>query len=198
MSKVKTFFKTIFKYLAENVWLQPVLLVALIFAIIFSLSGIPNVVDTVKGWFNNDSEKTTLKVEKLTNEQIEAKYLDGEEFIFVIGKEDCLYCEEYIAVLNKYYNKAKASSTYNNGIKLYYLDVSKDDDGEYKDETILETTYSDWYERIYEGTKDTKWNGKTGFSTPTTVFVSNQKVVYAEEGVMTLSKIETKSALIKD
>ena len=39
-----------------NAWIQPILIVALIFAIIFGLTGIPALIDEVKSWFDDTSD----------------------------------------------------------------------------------------------------------------------------------------------
>lgn len=193
MTSVKRFFGKLFKFIKESVWLQPVLIVGLIFAVIFSLGGISDFFNNVGKWFQggNSGDTEVLKLEKLTQEEILEKYLKGEKFAFIIVQDNCHYCEEYYVSLNQYKKQLDEDENFNGGVKFYALDVTRID-GEYRDDTIETETYKEWYDRIAEGTGEyTKWTGKSAFNTPTTVFVENQQVIFAQEGPIKYSQLNT-------
>ena len=60
------FFRNIWRYIMTNAWIQPILIVALIFAIIFGLTGIPALIDEVKSWFDDTSDNR-IKNQRLCN-----------------------------------------------------------------------------------------------------------------------------------
>ena len=192
MTGVKRFFGKLFKFIKESVWLQPVLIVGLIFVFIFSLGGISDFFSNVGNWFQggetNNGEK--LKLEVLTQEEVLNKLLDGEEFVVVFVQDNCAYCEEYYVSLNQYKKSLDDDSSFNGGVKIYAMDVTKVND-EYRDDTILEDTYKEWYERMFDATGEDKWNTKTGFSTPTTVYIGDNEILHAEEGPVKYSQLVT-------
>ena len=55
--KIGNFFKSIWRYIKQNAWIQPILMVGLIFAIIFGLTKAESVWNTIKGWFTTDSSE---------------------------------------------------------------------------------------------------------------------------------------------
>ncbi len=113
------FFKRIGRWIKDTAWIQPLLIVGGIFAIIFS---IPYLTKWVKSWFNDDSaaqkyysnKKLSLKnADKNDGESDADKMFDflmkyesdptvkkdgqkkyGEKFFLTLVQEDCSLCEE--------------------------------------------------------------------------------------------------------
>ena len=59
------FFRNIWRYIMTNAWIQPILIVALIFAAIFALTGIPSLIDEIKSW-TDDTTDNKIKNQKTT------------------------------------------------------------------------------------------------------------------------------------
>lgn len=119
LKSIGAFFVKIWHWIKETAWVQPLLIVGAIFAVIFS---IPYITEWVGGWTGNGAgafyEASLLTLEGQTlsgdvteadrfanvleeNEQkiAEGKYDEidtdsyGEKFFFVVWKEDCTACE---------------------------------------------------------------------------------------------------------
>ena len=63
LTAIGHFFRNIWRYIMTNAWIQPILIVALIFAIIFGLTGVPKLFDKIEGWFD-DSTDNKIKNQK--------------------------------------------------------------------------------------------------------------------------------------
>lgn len=125
------FFKSIWRYVKQNAWIQPILMVGLIFAIIFGLTAAPDAWDTVKGWFTTDSEEPQ-HVEELggsdskdgesaegTKDLIKM-FEDDETFIVIFGGTDCSLCKSFNkSVLNVYLDSDQGKK-YRDDIYYYY------------------------------------------------------------------------------
>ena len=107
--------KIAWNYIAENAWLQPILIVALIFVLVFGLVGVVEGVEKIKA--SNEEKRLAAKdqFKKLTMDQVREKLKDGEDFALFIGAHDCVYCNDFKSVVNKY-----ISST---GKMIYYIDI---------------------------------------------------------------------------
>ena len=119
LKSIGAFFVKIWHWIKETAWVQPLLIVGAIFAVIFS---IPYITEWVGGWTGNGAgafyEASLLTLEGQTlsgdvtaadrfanvleaNEEkiAEGKYDEidtesyGEKFFFVVWKEDCTACE---------------------------------------------------------------------------------------------------------
>ena len=119
LKSIGAFFVKIWHWIKETAWVQPLLIVGAIFAVIFS---IPYITEWVGGWTGNGAgafyEASLLTLEGQTlsgdvtaadrfanvleaNEEkiSEGKYDEidtesyGEKFFFVVWKEDCTACE---------------------------------------------------------------------------------------------------------
>ena len=66
------FFRNIWRYIMTNAWVQPILIVALIFAIIFGLTVLPGMFDKIGSWFD-DTQDSKIKSKY-------AKTIDIDEF----------------------------------------------------------------------------------------------------------------------
>jgi len=101
---IGAFFAKIWRWIKETAWVQPLLIVGLIFGVVFS---IPAIVDAVK---KNKAEKNSSeafytqfqlslvngedsKADELTN-KIEKKNMAGDKFFLAFVAQDCSVCEE--------------------------------------------------------------------------------------------------------
>lgn len=122
MKKVKAFFKKIGKYIHETAWIQPLLIVVVIFVILFSLSPLTNAIQ--KGW---TALTTTNKMEKITYgeyvEKVNAQATsDSDEgLIFVFTQKGCDICPKFYKGMNEYLkSEAYKSATF----KIYNVDLT--------------------------------------------------------------------------
>lgn len=119
MNKFKAFFARVRDYIKNTAWIQPLLIVVVIFVILFSLSPLTQAIK--KGWTNlttvNHMDKITYKeyVEKVKNAQ------DDEKFIIVFSQKGCDHCPKFYKSMNEYLD----SSAYKaRDIKIYNVDLT--------------------------------------------------------------------------
>ena len=98
--------KSLWRYVKNNAWIQPILMVGLIFAIIFGLTKAPDAWDTVKGWFTTDEEEPQHVTElggskskdgesaKGTNDLI-SMFENDKTFVVIFGGTDCTNCKSF-------------------------------------------------------------------------------------------------------
>jgi hypothetical protein len=106
MAKIKMFFKKIGAYIKNTAWIQPILIVIVIFVVLFSLNPITEAIK--KGW---TSITTVNKMETITYKEYVEKVQTGEDFVVVFtekGNETC-------ADLYKKMNEFLKSDTYKDG-----------------------------------------------------------------------------------
>lgn len=152
MNKVKAFFKKIGAYIKNTAWIQPILIVIVIFVILFSLNPLTEAIK--KGW----TKITTVNnMETITYEEYVSKVATNEKFVVVFTDGDTEACAPLYDSMNEFLK----SSDYKNGtagFKVYNVDVAKksakkkiDDKKyeQYKDKTIgLATSYTESNEAI--------------------------------------------------
>ncbi len=88
------FFGFIKKFLSKNYWLQPVLLVAVIFALVFSIQGITNLVEKIGNSISGEGKCTDCK--DITYEQLEGlleEATDENPVVVLVTTDDCAACE---------------------------------------------------------------------------------------------------------
>lgn len=124
-------FKSLWRYVRNNAWIQPILMVGLIFAIIFGLTKAPGAWDTVKGWFKTDTEEPQNITElggkkskngesaKGTNELI-AMFEDDKTFVVIFGGTDCTLCKSFNKNVLNVYLDSKTGEKYQDDIYYYY------------------------------------------------------------------------------
>ncbi len=119
MNKFKAFFARVRDYIKNTAWIQPLLIVVVIFVILFSLS--PLTAAIKKGWTNlttvNHMDKISYKeyVEKVKDAK------DDEKFIIVFTQKGCDHCPKFYKSMNEYLDSSayKASD-----VKIYNVDLS--------------------------------------------------------------------------
>ena len=119
------FFRNIWRYIMANAWVQPILIVALIFAIIFGLTGIPSLIESVKGWFDDtkDSKIKRKYSEKIDIDEFYELYEGNKSFVLVIGAEDCAECKTLFKTVNNYMDDKDHRDLVDT--EIYYLNITK-------------------------------------------------------------------------
>ena len=119
MNKVKEFFKKLAAQIKNTAWIQPILIVIVIFVILFSLNPLTNAIK--KGWISltsvNKMETISYQeyVEKVNNAQ------DGEKFVVVFTTKGDETCADLFDSMNEFLK----GSTYKNGdFKVYNVSLA--------------------------------------------------------------------------
>lgn len=166
------YIKIAWNYIKENAWIQPIAIVALIFAFVFGFQGIVNGVEKVKAHIENKDEKKKDKYIKITMGEVREKLSAGDDFVLFIGAHDCVYCNDFKTVVNKY-----VESTKNN---FYYVDIHDSSD------TSIDPKYlTEWAEMLAD--IDTRDFEGTSLSTPTVVVIRDGEFKDAKSGAQGLS-----------
>ncbi|MBQ6730357.1 MAG: hypothetical protein IJR08_00375 [Bacilli bacterium] len=76
LSAIGRFFARIGRWIKETAWIQPLLIVGAIFAVIFA---IPHIINGVKGWFNNSDSTNTFYAQYRLSLTGADKVKDGED-----------------------------------------------------------------------------------------------------------------------
>lgn len=199
---MKKFFASIGRFLKNNYWLQPLILVAIVFILVFSLQGFQGTVDTIKGWFSPNS--TCKQCEKVKVDETN-KYLSeisDDEVIYVLYySKDCEACTTANGALNlfiKSYNKDQSAAgkdevtvyAVNYGVKEYY-EVNTDEPKKFYDKNMTVEAYEQISEdvRVYlaESNPETV-TGKNPYtyliSTPTLVRYVKGATSYEVDNVL--------------
>ena len=103
MKKIKGFFSKIWNYIKNSAWIQPILIVVVIFIVLFSLNPIANAIRT--GW---DKLTTVNKMEQITFQEYtdmvkaQADNEDAEDLVFVFTSSSCDVCPIFYRSVNEY------------------------------------------------------------------------------------------------
>lgn len=172
---MKNFLKKVGTFFKDNYWLQPLLLVALVFVLVFSLEGLESVSDTVKGWF--DPYSTCKNAKKIKASEMENKLnaiQDGETiYVYYFDKETAktatIAANEQLTNYIKAYNK-----DHEEDLVVYAVNYAIDEEVTYDEyqTTYKDTTMTrDFYVEIEEKVADYyDVEGTSGqFSAPTIV-----------------------------
>ncbi|MDD3383654.1 MAG: thioredoxin family protein [Bacilli bacterium] len=179
---MKEFFGKIKKTIKNNYWLQPLLLVLLVFVLVFSLQGVPSLVETVKGWFNPTSGCKSCTT--ATYDSAITATEGSDDTYVLVTQTSCSACESFYPVVNKFL------ATYPD-YKIYVIDVEYSDDA-YNDSTLSDAKIYEFgalinvaittsgYSSIYNSSSDTY-----AISTPTLVKFNDGKALEALVGSST-------------
>ena len=122
MNKVKAFFAKIGNYIKNTAWIQPLLIVIVIFVILFSLSPLTEAIK--KGW----TKITTVnKMEEITyGEYVDMVKAQGsnegaQDFVVVFTRSDCEQCPDFYKAMNTYLKSDEYKSA---DFKIYNVDLS--------------------------------------------------------------------------
>lgn len=163
--------KVFWNYIKENGWLHPILVVGLIFVVIFGFVELKEGID--KAQARNEQKKQSKKdvFDKLSMKEVTDKLDNGDDFVLFIGAHDCVYCEEFKGVVNKYINS-------NPGKMIYYIDIHDSSDSTIDSKVLLE-----WAEMLADiDTRD--FTGS--LSTPTVVVIRDGEFADAKSGAQGL------------
>lgn len=161
LTAIGHFFRNIWRYIMTNAWIQPILIVALIFAMIFGLTAIPDLAKTVKSWFDDKSdEKIQYKYRDTVDyDEFMELYEGNEKFVIVFGADDCSNCKRLYGTINSYMKDKEHQELVD--AKIYFLNITKltdkieDDLEKYKDELEVKSKAFKQYAKIadilYEG-----------------------------------------------
>jgi hypothetical protein len=176
---MKSFWDKVTKMLADNYWLQPVLLVSLVFVLVFSLQAVPGLVRTVQGWFdtNEECENCTF-----TNyNQVAGEITRSTTTYVLITQKSCAACKSFYPVVDRFLEA-------NKDIKLWVIDIEKVSDL-YNDSTLTDVLLRDFGQLVDVGITssnyNTIYNPSTDFYdflTPTLVEFSSNKALKALVG----------------
>lgn len=164
------YLKVCWVYIKENAWIQPIVIVALIFGLVFGIQGIVDGVEKIKADNESQKEESSKAFTKLTMGEVVTKLNNSEDFILFIGAHDCAYCVMFQDVVSKY-----VKST---GNMIYYVDIHDSSDTSIDANTLLA-----WAEMLEDiDTRD--FDGS--LSTPTTVVVRGGQFADAKSGAQGL------------
>jgi hypothetical protein len=130
---MKSFWDKVTKLLADNYWLQPVLLVSLVFILVFSLQAVPGIVNTVQGWFETNEECEECEFVDYTT--VAGEITSSSNTYVLITQKGCSACQAFYPVVDRFL-------VANPDIRLLVLDIEKIADI-YTDPTLTD-------ENIYE------------------------------------------------
>jgi thiol-disulfide isomerase/thioredoxin len=130
---MKSFWEKVTKLLADNYWLQPVLLVSLVFVLVFSLQAVPGIINTVQGWFETNEECEECEFVNYTT--VAGEITRSSNTYVLITQKGCSACQEFYPVVDRFLAA-------NEDIKLLVIDIEKIADI-YTDPTLTD-------ENIYE------------------------------------------------
>lgn len=113
---MKKFFATIGRFLKNNYWIQPLLLVLIVFILVFSLQGFDSVINSIRNWISPNSKCsacTSMKYDKAKEKLAAIK--DEEALYVLVYEDDCEACKNIYQRLNNY---IKA-----NGLTVYSINI---------------------------------------------------------------------------
>ena len=206
------FFGFIKKFLSKNYWLQPVLLVAVIFALVFSIQGITTLVEKIGNSISGEGKCTDCK--DITYEQLEGlleEATDENPVIVLVTTDDCAGCQNVYKKISAFLD-IKAYKDY----KFFRIEIQENEEKTqvgkevYDDETLTKAKLDSLKMNIFEWLKyedETGLNNKPSADTandfaitaPTlVVFGSSQGSYDNNQVIKVLEKITTTSDSGKD
>ena len=143
---MKKFFSSIGRFLKNNYWLQPLLLVVVVFVLVFSLQGFDSVIESIRNWISPNSKCSacsSMKYEKAKDKI--ASVGDDEALYLLVYEDDCDACKNIYRNLNTYIKAndldvyavnigIKEETTYTEQVTYYDATLAKDEDGNGYDE----------------------------------------------------------------
>lgn len=113
---MKKFFGKIINYIKNTAWIQPLLIVCVIFLILFLLQPIANGIGSIVSCIGDKNSMTEISYKEYT-EKVTAsqKGTDSDpiEFIVVFTQDTCEHCKSIKPYINHYVKKNKDVTIYN-------------------------------------------------------------------------------------
>ncbi len=171
------------KALENNYWLQPVILVALVFALIFAVQGITSSAKAAKIEKEANAGKPCPHCTTAVYGDVISLIESGKDTYVLITQETCASCEKAYPIIEKFI------SSYKDDFIFYTIDVEKNED-KYNDETITDETFFSFgklvdvgvttsgYKTFYEAETD-----EYVYQTPTIVHFQNKVASEALVGI---------------
>jgi thiol-disulfide isomerase/thioredoxin len=176
---MKSFWDKVTKLLADNYWLQPVLLVSLVFVLVFSLQAVPGIVNTVQGWFETNEECENC--EFTTYSDVAGEITRSTNTYVLITQKGCSACQAFYPVVDRFLEA-------NEDINILVIDIEKIADI-YTDATLTDENLYEFGKLVDVGITSsnfaTIYNANTDFYdflTPTLVEFNTNKAVKAIVG----------------
>ena len=206
LTAIGHFFRNIWRYIMTNAWIQPILIVALIFAIIFGLTGIPTLIDKIEELFDDSVDNKIKNQKKIDYDDFIEMYNNDETFFVIFGSDECSACKTLYKDINTYMKDSSHKEIVN--APIYFMNITDlledvDDDvekyGKYDFEVkgdnfnnlltlsnILYNGYSDIYDDGTEYTTETQTYGNDStvyaIQTPTTAFFTKGELFNIVKG----------------
>jgi len=176
---MKSFWDKVTKLLADNYWLQPVLLVSLVFVLVFSLQAVPGIVNTVQGWFETNEE--CEECEFVNYSTVAGEITRSSNTYVLITQKGCAACQAFYPVVDRFL-------VANPDIRLLVLDIEKIADI-YTDPTLNDENIYEFGKLVDVGVTssnfNTIYNASTDFYdflTPTLVEFNTNRATKALVG----------------
>ena len=168
------YLKICWNYIKENAWIQPIALVALIFALVFAFQGAVNGIEKIKAANEEKNSANKDLFTKLTMAEVREKIKKEEDFALFIGAHDCVFCQDFKVIVNRYIEDNPDSSK-----MIYYIDIHDTTD------TSIDNKYlTEWAELLTDiDTRD--FDGS--LSTPTVVIIRDGEFADAKSGAQGLN-----------
>jgi hypothetical protein len=176
---MKSFWDKVTKLLADNYWLQPVLLVSLVFILVFSLQAVPGIVNTVQGWFETNEECKECEFVNYTT--VAGEITRSSNTYVLITQKGCAACQAFYPVVDRFL-------VANPDIRLLVVDIEKIADI-YTDPTLTDENIYEFGKLVDVGVTssnfNTIYNASTDFYdflTPTLVEFNTNRATKALVG----------------
>ena len=176
---MKSFWDKVTKLLADNYWLQPVLLVSLVFILVFSLQAVPGIVNTVQGWFETNEE--CEECEFVNYSTVAGEITRSSNTYVLITQKGCAACQAFYPVVDRFL-------VANPDIRLLVVDIEKIADI-YTDPTLTDENIYEFGKLVDVGVTssnfNTIYNASTDFYdflTPTLVEFNTNRATKALVG----------------
>lgn len=135
---MKKFFGKIINYIKNTAWIQPLLIVCVIFLILFLLQPIANGISSIVSCIGNKNSMTEVTFKEYTELVEEAAQNGTDEdpiqFIVVFTQDGCEHCEAMRPYINHYIQR-------NEDVQFYNVDVTfNSSKSRFNDKTIKGST----------------------------------------------------------
>ncbi len=130
---MKKFFKKIRDYVRNTAWIQPLLIVVVIFLVLFLLSPIKNGISKLWTSITTSSNMKTITYQEYVEKVNDSK--DDDKYIFVFTQKNCEVCPQLYPIMNDYLKATKKTRDF----EIYSVNLTtktKNNATYYKDKTL--------------------------------------------------------------